>query len=582
MRKKIESEEFGERGVFEYSKRQKKASTGKNEAVRFVPLGGLEEVGRNMMFFEYQDEIVIIDAGLQFPEEETPGIDFIIPNVSYLEENKERVKALIITHAHLDHIGAIPYIIHKIGNPIIYATNLSKELIVKRQEEFPAKVKLNFQIVKEGDSFKISDNFEAKFFGVPHTVPDSVAVILKTPVGNMCNLGDFRVNYDKKGNPLGLDNFERVAKENIHSLFMDSTNAERPGKTVSDEVVEQNLEKIFREAKGRIIVGTFASLLDRIYKVIQIADRLGRKVAVSGRSMQENIRIAQGLGYIKTKKGVLIGLDEIHKYRDDKLLILSTGAQGEPNASLMKIINGEHRQIRIKPGDMVIFSSSIIPGNERSVQTLKDNLARQGAIIHHSMLMDLHASGHGFQEDIKTVVRILKPKYFFPIHGYYFMRYSNINNAVEADMKKENCIIMDNGQVAEIQKSKIGILPETVPAYYVMVDGLGVGDVGEVVLRDRKMLSQEGMLVIITTLDKQTGRILKNPDIISRGFIYLKENKEILDEVRKRIRGMLGRMPVDQPVDSDYFRGMIRDQIGQFLFTKTKRRPMILPVIIEV
>ncbi|MDD4761456.1 MAG: ribonuclease J [Candidatus Pacebacteria bacterium] len=582
MRKKIESEEFGERGVFDYSKRQKKSLTGKSESVRFVPLGGLEEVGRNMMFFEYQDEIVIIDAGLQFPEDETPGIDFIIPNVSYLEENKERVKALIITHAHLDHIGAIPYIIHKIGNPTIYATNLSKELIIKRQEEFPAKVKLNFQIVKEGDSFKISDNFEAKFFGVPHTVPDSVAVILKTPIGNMCNLGDFRVNYDKKGNPIGLDNFERVAKESIHSLFMDSTNAERPGKTVSDEIVEQNLEKIFKEAQGRIIVGTFASLLDRIYKVIQIADRLGRKVAVSGRSMQENIRIAQGLGYIKTRKGVLIGLDEIHKYRDDKLLILSTGAQGEPNASLMKIINGEHRQIRIKPGDMVIFSSSIIPGNERSVQTLKDNLARQGAIIHHSMLMDLHASGHGFQEDIKTVVRILKPKYFFPIHGYYFMRYSNINNAIEAGVRKENCIIMDNGQVAEIQKTKLGILSETVPAYYVMVDGLGVGDVGEVVLRDRKMLSQEGMLVIITTLDKQSGRILKNPDIISRGFIYLKENKEILDEVRRRIRGMLGRMPVDQPVDSDYFRGMVRDQIGQFLFTKTKRRPMILPVIIEV
>lgn len=582
MRKRIESENEQERDERGFIKRTRKMPLQKNEAVRFVPLGGLEEIGRNMMFFEYQDEIVIIDAGLQFPEEETPGIDFIIPNVSYLEENKEKIKALVITHAHLDHIGAIPYIIHKIGNPTIYATNLSKELIVRRQEEFPAKAKLNFQIVKEGDSFKISDNFEAKFFAVPHTVPDSVAVILKTPIGNFCNLGDFRINYDKDGNALGLDNFERAARENIHSLFMDSTNAEKPGKSVSDEIVEQNLEKIFREAQGRIIVGTFASLLDRIYKVMQIADKLGRKVAISGRSMQENIRIAQNLGYIKTKKGLLITLDEIHKYRDDKLLIVSTGAQGEPNASLMKIINGEHKQIRIKPGDTVIFSSSIIPGNERSVQTLKDNLARQGAIIHHSMLMDLHASGHGFQEDIKTAIKILKPKFFFPIHGHYFMRYSNINNAVGAGIDKDSCIIMDNGQVAEVQRNKVNVLEETVPAYYVMVDGLGVGDVGEVVLRDRKMLSQEGMVVIITTLDKQTGRILKNPDIISRGFIYLKENKEILDEVRRRIRGILGRMPVDQAVDSDYFRGMVRDQIGQFLFTKTKRRPMILPVVIEV
>ena len=554
----------------------------KKDVLRFVPLGGLEEVGRNMMFFEYGDEIVAIDAGLQFPEDETPGIDYIIPNVSYLEENKHKVKAMIITHAHLDHIGALPYIMEKIGNPPIYTTHLSKIIIEKRNEEFPNLPKLKFEVVKGRETRRISENFSAEFFNVPHTIPDAVAILLKTPVGNMCNLGDFKVERKIDGSPIGMEELERVSKIGIDALFMDSTGASKPGESMSEELVEKNLEKLFKETRGRIIIGTFASLLGRLDQILSMAEKIGRKVAISGRSMKTNIQLASNSGYITVPKGIIIPLEDLHKYKDDKVLILSTGMQGESNASLMRVINGEHKHIKIKPGDTVFFSSSIVPGNERSVQTLKDNLARQGAIVIDSTMDDIHASGHGPKEDIKQAIKALKPKYFFPIHGYYFMRHTNVSNAVESGVKQENCFVVDNGQVIDISKKGVEVTKETVPAHYVMVDGLGVGDVGEIVLRDRIMLSQEGMVVVIVTLDRHSGKVLKNPDIISRGFIYLKDNREILDEMRRRIKGLIGRMGGAQQVDADYLKGVIRDQIGQLIFKKTKRRPMLLPVVIEI
>ncbi len=552
------------------------------EAVRFVPLGGLEEIGRNMMFFEYGDEIVIIDAGLQFPEEDTPGIDFIIPNIEYLQENKRKIKALLITHGHLDHIGAIPYIMEKIGNPPIYSTALSNALIKKRYDEFPNAPKITFMPVKIGDEVKISQNFSAYFFGGSHTIPDAISIVLRTPAGNFCNPGDFRIDRGPKGEPRNLPDLERVGRMGIQVLFMESTRATVPGESMPEKVAEENLEKILNQAKGRIIVTTFASLLDRLGQVINIAHRLGRKVALSGRSMKDNIQITQNLGYIKIPKGALISLEEVSRYDDNKILILSTGNQGEPNSGLARIVSGDHKQIRIKPGDTVVFSSSIIPGNERGIQTMKDNLARQGAIIFDSSMMDIHAGGHGPQEDLKLAIKAFSPKFFVPIHGMYFMRQTNTKNAQAVGVKAENCLVMDNGQVAEITKETIKLTKETVPAYYVMVDGLGVGDVGEVVLRDRLMLAQEGMIVIITTLDKRSGRIIKNPDIISRGFIYLKDNREILDEIRRRIRSLISRIPTNQPIDADYFKGLIRDQIGQFIFHKTQRRPMLLPVVIEI
>ncbi len=560
-----------------------RAPRGSGDALRWVALGGLEEIGRNMMFFEYQDEILIVDMGLQFPEQETPGIDFIIPNISYLEGKKDRIRGVIITHAHYDHIGALPYLMDKLGNPVIYATPLTKEIVLKRQEDFPTMPRPRFELVKGGDTKILGRHFAVTFFDVVHNIPEGVGMIIRTPIGNIVHPGEFKFDYDHEGKPKGLDIWKKVGEEGIHTLMLDSTGAETPGFALSERVVEAELEKLFKAAEGRIVVATFASLLDRLGEIMKIAERLGRKVAVSGYSMKNNIQITQKLGYLKFDKNTLIPLEEIGKHRDNKILILSTGAQGEPNASLVRIANGEHKQVRIRPGDTVVLSSSVVPGNERSVQNLKDKLARQGAVVFHHKMLDIHSSGHAPQEELKAVMKLVKPRFFLPIHGYYFMRWRNAKHAQEVlGLPPERTLLADNGVVAELRKDSVTVTNERVPAYYVMVDGLGVGDVGEVVLRDRLTLAQEGMLVIITTVSRQNGRILKNPDIISRGFIYLKENAGLLDDIRKRIRGIIGRIPRRGELDADYLKTLIRDQIGQFIFTKTKRRPMVLPVIIEI
>ena len=562
---------------------KKPVKPGKDEVVRWVALGGLEEIGRNMMFLEYKDEIVIVDAGLQFPEEETPGIDYIIPNVSYLEARKQKIKALIVTHGHYDHIGAIPYILHKLGNPPIYTTEISKEIILRRQEDFPNSPKPAFVIVKGKETHRLGEFFSVTFFDVIHNIPEGVGMVFHTPIGNVVHPGEFKFDYDNEGKPRGLETWKWVGEQKVHTLMLDSTGAETPGFSLSERVVEKELEKIFKSAEGRIIVGTFSSLLDRLGEIIKIAERLKRKIAISGFSMKTNIQIAQNLNYLKIQKGTLIPIEEINKHPDNQVMVLATGAQGEPNAALMRIANGEHKHVRVKKTDTIVLSSSIVPGNERSVQNLKDNLTRQGATIYHYKMLDIHSSGHAPQEELKTVMRLVKPRFFLPIHGYYFMRAQNAKLAQnEIGLKPEETLIADNGLVVGFTKNSAVVTNETVPAFYVMVDGLGVGDVGEVVLRDRLTLAQEGMVVIIATLSRQSGRVLKNPDIISRGFIYLKDHKELLDEIRRRIRGILGRIPRHQTVDADYIKSLIRDQIGQFLYNKTKRRPMILPVIIEV
>jgi ribonuclease J len=561
----------------------RKPHSAKEPTVRFVALGGLEEVGCNMMFLEYENEIIIIDAGLSFSEQENPGIDYTIPNTSYLEKRKQNIKALIITHGHYDHIGAIPHILDKIGNPPIYTSRLTKEVIMRRQEDFPHSPKPIFELVAGNETKQISKSFAVTFFDVVHNIPDGFGMIVRTPVGNIVHPGEFKFDYDIHGKPRGLEIWKQVGDEGIHTLMLDSTGAGVPGFAMSERVVERELEKLFREAKGRIIVGTFASLLDRLIEMIKIAEKLGRHVALSGYSMKNNMEIARRLGYLKVEKNTIIPLESIGKYRDDKVIILSTGAQGEPKASLMRIANNEHKQIQIKKGDTIVLSSSVIPGNERSVQTLKDNLCRQGAIIFHHKMLDIHSSGHAPQEELKAVMKLIKPKYFIPIHGYYFMRAQNAELAQEAiGLKPEDTIVADDGVVVELTKNSIELTNEQVPASYVMVDGLGVGDVSEIVLRDRRVLAAEGMLVIITTIEKKTKKIVKNPDIISRGFIYLKENQEFLNDIRRKIRGIVGRVPPAQPIDSEYLKTMIREQIGQFLYNKTKRRPMILPVIIEI
>jgi ribonuclease J len=568
------------RGVKTNTKPLEKVS---GDNVRLAALGGLEEIGRNMSFIEYKNDIIVIDMGLQFPEETTPGVDFIIPNISYLEERKEKIKAVVITHAHYDHIGAMPYLMGKLGNPPVYATRMSRAIIEKRQNEFTNAPRLRVQEVRYGDRFKISENIELEFFGVDHTIPETVGVIVKTPIGNIVHFADFRIEYNEKDEPQGIETFKHIGDMGVHTFMVDSTNAEEEGHSLSEKVIEKNIEMLIKQAKGRIILATFSSMITRIAEIIKIAEKLGKKVAVNGRSMRDNVLIAKNLGYVKTKnKDTLIAVEDIHKYKDNEILILSTGAQGESSAGLMKIVTGIHKYIKLKVGDTVIFSSSVIPGNERGVQNLKDNLARQGAIVYTSSIIDIHVSGHAMKDDIELVMRALRPKFVMPVHGYYFMRFANGQNAVRGGVKPENVRLMDNGQVARLTKAELDVTGETVPANYVLVDGLGVGDIGEVVLRDRLLLAEEGMFVVITTLDRKTGRVIKNPDIISRGFIYLRENQELLDEIRRKVRGIFGRIPRREEVDTDYLKALIRDQIGQFLYNKTKRRPMVLPVIIEI
>ncbi len=550
--------------------------------VKFVPLGGLEEIGRNSAYFEYGNEIVMIDLGIQFPEEETPGIDYIIPNVAALEPKKKHIHGLIFTHGHYDHVAALPYLIEKIGNPVIYTAGFTKALIEKRIAEFPNLPKPKIEVVKHGDRVRISEHFEAEFFDIGHTIPDAIGVVLSTPVGKMAHFGDFRLDIGKDGKPTNLGVFERLGEMGIHSIFMDSTNSLKEGFSLSERAVEENLEKLFRTAKGRIILGIFASLVTRIVEIFKIAHRLDRKVAINGRSMKDNCAIAQQLGFLKPEKGQLIALEEIAKYKDDNVMILTTGSQGEPNAGLMRIVNGEHPTVSLKKTDTVIFSSSVIPGNEAAIQTLQDNIARQVDQVYNTKLIDIHVSGHACAEDLKLVMQLTKPKFVVPVHAYYLFRKHVTHLAREAGFPAENVVLLDNGQVAEITPNGFTITSERVPTFYVMVDGLGVGDVEEVVLRDRRVLAQEGMVVIILTIDRGSGRVLKNPDIISRGFIYLKNNKEILDEIRKRIREVLERIPRHQPLDADYLKTLLRNQIGQFLFNRTRRRPMILPVVIEI
>ncbi len=550
--------------------------------LRFVPLGGLEEIGRNCSFFEYKNEIVIIDIGIQFPEEETPGIDYIIPNITYLEGKKENIRGLIITHGHYDHIAAIHYLIEKLGNPPIYTAGITKAIIEKRHQEFPNAPKLRFDVVKHGSVAKISEHFTAKFFNVDHTIPDAMGFIMETPSGNMLSFGDFRVKTDERGNPYETDIFKKVGDMEIHSVFIDSTSVQREGFSVSEHTVEKNLEELIKHAPGRIIIATFSSLLTRIAEIMKIAERHGRKVAINGRSMKDNVQIARDLGYLKVKNDQLIDLEDVHKHKDERVLILTTGAQGEANAGLMRIVNGEHRLITLKRSDTVVFSSSVVPGNERSVQALQDNIARQVDEVYNSKLLDIHASGHAYHDDIALVLKLVRPRFVIPIHGYYFMRTTLIKIAKEIGMDPKRVIMLDNGQVATITNTAFTPTEEKVPSFYVMVDGLGVGDVEEVVLRDRRSLAQEGMIVIILTIDRATGKLLKNPDIISRGFIYLKGNQDILEDIRKRLRGIMARLPAGREVEPDYLKTLIRDQIGQYLYNRIKRRPMILPVAIEI
>lgn len=553
-----------------------------SDALRVIPLGGLEEIGRNMMLLEYKDDIIIIDMGLQFPEEETPGIDYIIPNITYLRNKRRNIRGVLITHGHLDHIGAIPHLIGKLGNPTIYATPLSASVIKKRNVEFPKSPKLDIEHINEKSVVKLGA-FTIKFFPVEHNIPEGVGMEIETPVGVVVHPGEFKFSYDKDYKPVGLEVFERLSEKNVRLLMLDSTKAEEPGRSIPEWEVERNIEMLLREAEGRVIISTFASLLDRLAQIAQIADSLGRKVAITGRSMENNFAIARELGMIKLKKSTVIPIKDIDKYHDKKVVVLTTGAQGEEYAGLTRMALRTHRDVKIKEGDTVILSSSIVPGNERSVQVLRDNLARQGASVFHRKLLDIHSGGHATRDELRDVLNMIKPKFFMPIHGYYFMRKVNAKLAEETGIPKDNIAIGDNGQVIEITNDKITTTKEIVPTNYVMVDGLGVGDVGTVVIRDRQQLAGDGMFVVISVINSRTGKVIGNPDIISRGFVYLRESKELLREARRKVKAIVEVATTgDRPINEMHVKEEIRKKIGKFLFVKTQRNPMVLPVLIEI
>lgn len=557
-----------------------------NENLKIVPLGGFGEVGRNMMVLEYKDDIIIIDVGLRFREEDMPGIDFIIPNISYLKGKTKNIRGIFITHGHFDHIGAIPYLIEKLGNPPIFATPLSRGIILKRHDEFPNLPKLEIhQIDKSKIEPILLGNFRVEAYHINHNIPDAIGLAIHTPVGTVIHTCDFKFDFTPVGDyPTDLNVFSKFGEKGILALLSDSTGVEQPGNTLSESVIMENLDDIFQTTQGRLIVSTFSSLLSRIQQIILLAEKYGRKVAIEGFSMKSNVEIARELGYLKIQKGTIVDIKDLDEYPDNKAVVICTGAQGESSAALMRIVNREHRFIQLHKNDTVIFSSSVVPGNERTVQFLKDLIARQGAKIFHYKMMDIHASGHAQVEDLKMMISLVKPKFFVPIHGQFYMLQLHAELAKEMGVVDENVCLIENGDILELNSKTAKITKNVVPADYVMVDGLGVGDVGEVVLRDRRMLAEDGMFVVIVIFDSRLGRVRGNPDIISRGFVYLRESRELLAEVRKRVKYIVEKSAsgTNAEINWDYVKDNIREKVGQFLFQQTQRRPMVLPVVIEI
>jgi len=548
-----------------------------------IPLGGLGEIGRNMIVLEYKGKILIIDIGLRFPEEDMPGIDFIIPDIKYLEGKEKNILGVIFSHGHYDHIGAVPYLIAKLQYPRLFAAPLTAGIIKKRQEEFTSLRKLDIQTVKSGYKVNLGP-FKVEFVKMTHNIPDTLGLFISTPVGNIFYTSDFKFDAEPLYDfPSDLNKLREIGKRKIMMLLSDSTGAENPGHSISEKTIQDNLEEIFKKAKGRIISATFASLINRVQQIIYLSEKYKRKVVIEGHSMKTNVEMSRILKYINVDKRTIISSKTISDYPDDKITVICTGAQGEERAVLMRIATKNHPHIKLKRGDGIIFSSSVIPGNERTVQILKDNLLRQGAKVFHYKMMDIHAGGHAQQDELKELIKIMQPRFFMPIHGQYSMLSLHGEIAKECGMDERNIAIIENGDAIRVNSRKMIIEKEAASSNYIMVDGLGVGDVGEVVLRDRQTMSKDGMFVIITVIDRKTGKVKGSPDIISRGFIYLRESKELLHETRRKVVEIVNHATSSNgAVNWVYVKDSVRNKIGDFLFQKTQRRPMVLPVVIEI
>ena len=553
----------------------------KTAPLKIISLGGLDEIGKNMTVFEYCNDIFIIDCGMTFPDDEMPGVDIVIPDFSYVVKNADKVRGLVITHGHEDHIGGIPYLL-KVLNCPIYATKLTVGLIEGKLREHGLLSKTKLNIVKPGDSVTLGC-FKAEFIHVNHSIPDSVAVAVKTPVGTVVHTGDFKIDSTPiDGEMIDFSKFSELGKKGVLALLMDSTNATRPGFTMSEKTVGASLSHIFKDAdKKRIVVATFSSNIHRVQQIIDEAVKCGRKVAVSGRSMINVVTVATELGYLKIPKGVLIDIDLIKNYTDDKLVIITTGSQGEAMSALHRMAFGDHRKVTVGPNDLIVISANPIPGNEKTVNIGINELMKLGAEVVYERMYDVHVSGHACQEELKMMMGMINPKFFIPVHGEQMHLRKNAQLATQMGIPKENVVISDIGKVIELTRRSIKITDE-VPSGKVFVDGLGVGDVGSIVLRDRKHLSEDGIIIVAVTMDRESGDILSGPELISRGFVYVRESEQLLESARNVVNRSLDYCYDNNISDWSSIKNEVRDSLSRFLYQKTRRSPMILPVIMQI
>lgn len=552
----------------------------RKDKLQIIPLGGLGEIGKNMTIFQYGDDIVVLDAGLAFPENDMLGVDIVIPDMSYLIEHKDKVRAVVITHGHEDHIGSLAYLLKEVNVPV-YATNLVCGLIEGKLKEHHVKAK-KLQVVKAGDEFKIGC-FKVGFIQTNHSIPDACAIFLETPVGTVVHTGDFKVDQTPvDGKLMDVHKFAELGNKGVLALMSDSTNVEKPGFTPSESSVGPAIMRAVAEATGRVILATFASNVSRLQQAIDAAVATKRKVVVLGRSMVNVTEIAQERGYLTVPEGTIIGDDEMNRYRADEIMILTTGSQGEPMAGLSRMSTNNHRTVEITPNDTVIISATPIPGNEAAVGRTIDNLLRQGAHVVYGKDRGIHVSGHGSQEDLKTMLNLVRPKFFIPVHGEYRMLKKHGELAVSMGIvKPSNVLVGDNGQIFEFT-TRTGRLAGRVPAGKVFVDGLGVGDVGNIVIRDRQQLAQEGMVVVVMAMDRASGTIVAGPDMLSRGFVYVRDAEELLSEAQRRVDAAVEKCGMDHIKDWTTIKTVVRDTLGKFFYEKTRRRPMILPIIQDV